>query len=491
MDLIPIQPLTSAAALRAAAPSQEQFAEGRIFAAQVLQLLDGGSVILGIGRERIAATSQAALQVGQKLLLKARGTGAARVFELVIQGALEAGGEVAPDVVEAEHPFRMLAQGQGLGELLSDLSQALSARGENAAAHVLSRELQQFAWTPGESGPELARQLLNSGLTHEARVLAQALERLPSAVLASAAEEVIALAFAELAGAIDVEPARRALGLQLQALLGDAQQLAHLQSAVLEGVDRGGIVGKALAEWIGPALERSLGPSVDAAVRARIAESFALAGLSPRLARAVLEALLGEHASLARVLEARAGVETRPETPDFKQWLSSALDRIEPGPEREALRAAHEALEAEQFVALARSSHGDGSSWVLALRDGSGFADARLVHRRNGERESQTGGGRERRIERAVLGLEFSCTGPVRAELALDRNALSVRIGVSRAEVAARLQASLDELSTRLSAPGRSVQLSIAVRAAEELRVPGAESDSHLSDGRLAIDRFG
>ncbi len=490
MDLIPIQPLTSAAAFRAAAPSQEQFAEGRIFAAQVLQLLDGGSVILGIGRERIAASSQAALQVGQKLLLKARGTGAARVFELVIQDAFEVGAEAATDARAAEHPYRLLAQGQGLGELLSDLTQALSAGGENAAAQALARELPQFAWTPGESGPELARQLSNSGLTHEARTLAQAMERLPNSALASAAEELLALTFAQLAGASEVEPARRALGLQLQKMLGDAQELARLQGAVIEGVDRGGIVGKALAEWIGPALERSLGASVDAAVRARIAESLALAGLSPRLARAVLEALLGEHAGLARVLEQGAAVQTRLETPDFKQWLSAALDRLEPGPEREAVRAAHEALEAEQFVALARASHGDGSSWVLALRDGSAFADARLVHRRSGERDSKTGAGRERRIERAVLGLEFSRTGPVRAELALDGNSLNVRLGVSRAEVAARLQASLDDLSTRLSAPGRSVQLSIAVRAAEDLRVPGADCDDHLSEGRLAIDRF-
>ena len=28
-----------------------------------------------------------------------------------------------------------------------------------------------------------------------------------------------------------------------------------------------------------------------------------------------------------------------------------------------------EALEAEQFVALARASHGDGASWLLALRE--------------------------------------------------------------------------------------------------------------------------
>ena len=133
MDLIPIQPLNSAAAFRATAPSQEQFAEGRIFAAQVLQLLDGGSVVLGIGRERIAATSQAALQVGQKLLLKARGSGAARIFELVIQDSFLAGAEQAESALEAQHPFRLLAQGQGLGELLSDLSLALSARGENSA----------------------------------------------------------------------------------------------------------------------------------------------------------------------------------------------------------------------------------------------------------------------------------------------------------------------------------------------------------------------
>src|SRR5687768_16810857 len=136
MDVFPLRPIAIQAVQGSAKSSQEQLAQGRLFAAEVLQLGDGGSVILGVGRERVAATNLAGLQVGQKLWLKLRETGTSRLFELVSQDDPEVGAlTLLPRREQGlDHPFRLLAQGQGLGELLGDLAQALAARGEQAPA---------------------------------------------------------------------------------------------------------------------------------------------------------------------------------------------------------------------------------------------------------------------------------------------------------------------------------------------------------------------
>lgn len=495
MDVFPLRPISIQAVQRSGQAAQEQIAESRLFAAEVLQLGDGGSVVLGVGRERIAATSQAGFEVGQKLLLRVRGFGASRVLELVSQELQGERGELVlhPQGLEENHPFLLLAQGQGLGELLGDLVQALESRGTRSPAQAseLAHTLGQFAFAPGDSGPKLAEHIANSGLSHEARTLARAFDSLPRAVQASAAEELISAAFTALEEPANVASIRAALGEQLARLLTDTGALEQLHKIPHEAGDRAGPAGRALREWIGPALERATGTRIAANVRAQIVEQLLLARLSPRLAQAVLTALLGEQAALAIVLEPEAATKQERAAPDLKQWLSDAIDKLEPGPERAAVSAAFDSLEAEQFVALARASQGDGASWVLALRDGTGFVDARLVHRRLEEREGDEAPSRKRPSERAVLGLEFSRTGPVRADLGLDGNVLHVRLGVSRGDVAEHLNATLEGLRARLEVSGRSVQLSVGVRAADELRVPGPDIDAHLGDGRAAVDRYG
>ncbi len=488
MDVIPLRPSAIQAVAHAAQRTQEQRAEGRIFSAQVLQLLDGGSMVLGVGRARVAATSQAALQVGQNVFLRFRGTGPGRVLELVGQEELEATGD-SPDV---SHPFRWLARGQGLGELIADLSQALTAGAERAspAARELERALGRFALSPGASGSDVARLVANSAISHEARALGRALDSLPSVALAAAAKELVSLALGDLPEDA-VGPLRRALGQELARLLGDVGELERLRALAPDASAGHGLATRALQSWIGRALESSFPPTLHAAQRSSIAEALQFARIAPRLARAVIEALLGESAGLARVLDEPAMLRTVATTPDLKQWLAEAMATLDPGVEREAVRQALETLEAEQFVALARARHGEGSSWVLALCEHGGFTDARLVHRRVESGEPEPGVEREGPVERAVLGLEFSRTGPVRADFALDRSALRVRLSVADEAIAERMNAAIEELSAALSSTGRSVQVTICVRAKEELRVPGPEADSHLAAGRPAVDRLG
>jgi len=492
MDVFPLRPISIQAIQGSAKASQEQLAEARLFAAEVLQLGDGGSVILGVGRERIAATNLAGLQVGQRLLLKLRGTGTSRVIELVSQDPAEAtaGIVVAEDGAGESHPFRLLAQGQGVGELLGDLAQALASRGESAsaAARKLASELGRFAFPPGETGSELAQHIANSGLSHEARTLARSIESLPAAALASAADELIAAAFAALGEPEEIAPLRLALTEHLARLLDDPSAVERLLRSLPATGDR---VGAALDQLLGRALEQSTGARVAASVQAEILERMLFARISPKLAAAVLRALLGERALLARALESDAPPGRENPAPDLKQWLSQAIDALEPGPERQAVTAALHSLEAEQFLALARASQGDGSNFAFALREGAAFSDARLVHRRLEEKDGGEANPKRPRGERAVLGFEFSRTGPVRADFGLDGATLHVRLGVSRSEVAEHLNARLGELRERLEASGRSVQITVGLRPADELRVPGPESDEHLADGRAAVDRFG
>ena len=488
MEPPPLRPNSIQPAQSVGAGAQERQAGGRVFSAEVVQTGAGGSLVLAVGRDRIAATSLAALQVGQRLLLRMRGSGASQVLELLTQTGLE--GEVAPIAAPLGeppvHPFALLAQGKGLGELLADLSQHLGAPAQTGKAptHGLARTLEAFAFAPGGSGAQLAQHLSSSPLAHEARSLAGALAQLPAPVLATAAQDLVKAAFAQSGDASAAANAREGIADQLARLLANPAALAQLSSPAGAAPSAFTV----LTDWLAPALARGQDSALAASARAGIVELLAVARLSPHLAHAVLAALLGERAPLLAVLAPTSAPQTVATLPDLKAWLLELSDTLESGSQRTAVHAALESLEAEQLLSVARSNIGEGSTVVFALRDGAAFADAQLVHRRSSEREAQDGKDNRGSIERATLGLEFSRTGPVRAELALDAGALRVRLFVSNEQVAAQCNTALDDLRARLEALGRSVQLQVGVLPREELRVPGAFADAALSDGRSAVN---
>lgn len=76
MDLPPLRPNSIVPIQRVGPGEQERQAGGRVFGAEVVQTSAGGSLVLAVGPDRIAATSLASLQVGQKLLLRLRRTAA-------------------------------------------------------------------------------------------------------------------------------------------------------------------------------------------------------------------------------------------------------------------------------------------------------------------------------------------------------------------------------------------------------------------------------
>ncbi|MBK8178396.1 MAG: flagellar hook-length control protein FliK [Planctomycetes bacterium] len=505
MDLPPLRPTAIPGMTGPANASQEKIAEGRLFQAQVVQLGDGGSLVLAVGRERIAATSQAGFQVGQRLFLRVKGSGAARVFELLGEAEFAALAEPAAPVDSESHPFRLLAQAAGVGSLLAELEARLGEARSDA------RSLGSFAFAPGGDADQLARSLARGGLGHETLRLARALEQLPQAVLVSTAEELLGAA---LAAAPDPRAARAELARLLGSALEGPQFAAALAEPRLQAGERAPPFTRLLLA-LGSLLDGLPSEPFPAAVREDLRDLIAVARISPALARAVSEALLGEGRSgaLAKILTELASESALPpafpptlpptlppggEVLDLKQWLLSALEKgqdgLEPsGRPTHALRGALAALEAEQFVALARSQAGEGQCLAFALRDGSRFADAHLIHRRlddseGDERSAERG---PRRPSRAVLGLDFSRTGPVRAEFLLDASNLRVRLDVGSEAVAGRLHAGLEALRERLAANGRNVQVQVGVRPLEDLRVPGPDSDLRLAGGRGAVDRLG
>jgi hypothetical protein len=318
--------------------------------------------------------------------------------------------------------------------------------------------------------------------------------------LVDAAEELVGAAFRALEASAVKTPAaptpslaaaRETVGQELARLLADPKVLAALLSpSGGAGESARGGAATLLGDRLEPALARALGAHWPASVRAQVAELLAFARLSPRLAQAVLETLLGERAALARELPraaASAMLASTGSAVEFKTWLAALADGPEAGPERAAARAALESLEAEPFVALARSQLSEGAHLAFALSDGRGFVDARLVHRRAQEREGD-GAQSATPSERAVLGLEFSRTGPLRAEFVLEPQALRVRLSVASEAVAQHLNGTLEALRAPLEALGRSVQLQVAVCPRDSLRVPGPEADALLGDGSHAVD---
>jgi hypothetical protein len=497
MDLPPLRPTAIPGMTGPANASQEKIAEGRLFQAQVVQLGDGGSLVLAVGRERIAATSQAGFQVGQRLFLRVKGSGAARVFELLGEAEFAALAEPAAPVDSESHPFRLLAQAAGVGSLLAELEARLGEARSDA------RSLGSFAFAPGGDADQLARSLARGGLGHETLRLARALEQLPQAVLVSTAEELLGAA---LAAAPDPRAARAELARLLGSALEGPQFAAALAEPRLQAGERAPPFTRLLLA-LGSLLDGLPSEPFPTAVREDLRDLIAVARISPALAHALSEALLSEvrPGALAKILAELASESAFPpalppegEVLDLKQWLLSALEKGQDGMEpsgrpTHALRGALAALEAEQFVALARSQAGEGQCLAFALRDGSRFADAHLVHRRLDDSESDERSAERgpRRPSRAVLGLDFSRTGPVRAEFLLDASNLRVRLDVGSEAVAGRLHAGLEALRERLAANGRNVQVQVGVRPLEDLRVPGPDSDLRLAGGRGAVDRLG
>jgi hypothetical protein len=157
---------------------------------------------------------------------------------------------------------------------------------------------------------------------------------------------------------------------------------------------------------------------------------------------------------------------------DFKAELLRAFERLADGPARDAVARALAGLEAEQLLNHARARAGEPQVFGFPVPDGAGGAGwttARLVV--SPREEGQKGpGGSEGETRRVVLGVSFSRTGPVRADLVLTAAGLHAQILVARRELAEALARDHDEL-VQLLGGERRVQLHSRLGSLAEVSV--------------------
>jgi hypothetical protein len=172
---------------------------------------------------------------------------------------------------------------------------------------------------------------------------------------------------------------------------------------------------------------------------------------------------------------------------DFKAALLGALSGSPTGPAHEAIKRMLAGLEMEQLTNLARRQAGEGFHWSLPVPDGSGWATVDLVLEREHDREQET----EERAEtgaRLTVGVSFSNLGPIRADLLMDGDDLTVRVVASRGATLAMLASRRDEIVDAFGASGLTVRLSIVPGTEEDVSMQTAAFDVSLLREHHLID---
>ena len=136
------------------------FQEGRVLSGEVLQRGDGSSVLIGIGRHRVAAEAQVRLQVGQRFMVLVQYEGGQPLLRLLSPQDMG-----ASKLLTA---MRALAtDASGVGKLFGHLVGQLRSSSGEAANSALER-LAGHAFKPSMGGVALANMLQRSGLFYEA-----------------------------------------------------------------------------------------------------------------------------------------------------------------------------------------------------------------------------------------------------------------------------------------------------------------------------------
>ncbi len=178
---------------------------------------------------------------------------------------------------------------------------------------------------------------------------------------------------------------------------------------------------------------------------------------------------------------------------DLKAELLRVLAELHDGPLREAVARALAGIEAEQLLNLARHHTGEPLVFSFPLPDGGAWTTAQLLVYPRGEHEQDGDAewSEEDGVQRLVLGVSFTHTGPVRADLMLTDELLTARVLVTRPELAQRLQADFPALAERIPAGGRAVKLLAGVGEAEDVEVRSNPLDMQLFRDNHLMDVSG
>ena len=462
MDPIGSSPLPLSGGIRPAQALQSDLVsvlrQGRIVAGEVLDLLDGSTLVIGLAGQRVQAENHVDLAPGDRFLARVDYVDGALVLQLA------GGSESADDALLKA--LRGLAGSELDARSVLDLLEEAGAPAASLPALFL----------PEEGGSALATLVRQGGLFQESSIRSVAAET-PMPGSQELAVDALARRILNEAGL----PAGRDAG----ALLGTLREAI---TAGLEELARGPVATRSLEAGLQLRAElvRTLGSHSLDSGRA-ILRGY-LAGLdAPALEHTGwlpwLALLLGERLDYSeRGLRRRALVQLLQE--DFKSRLVSLLQEAGSDGERDAARHALRAVEAEQLRNLARAKLGEPLHVGFLVPEGAGAANAHLLVPQRQEGGSEGGEDAGEQGERVTIGVDFTRLGPLRAEVLLKHERLHVRLGAARPETVELLRTEFDTLTRLLSAKGREVSLSIVQREPEQ--AAAAETDlAYLRDHHL------
>ncbi|MEE8468187.1 MAG: hypothetical protein V3T22_07015 [Planctomycetota bacterium] len=452
--------------------------EGRVLTAQVLERSDGGTLMLGIGGQRVPAEGGPELEAGDRFLARVERHGGQLTLRPISAGAV--GDEMA--LLRAVRG--LLGQERPLAARLGDLAAALRtelaqpAAGERAdprLAHLLARVEAQVLGS-GADGESLRRLLTAGGLSYEATLAAAAAElgadNISAALRAlvdqllsmlrglglqteSGTQSIMTRALQAALRTLGGEPLSGALDPASLAQLGErlrAVLLANLRGAGPAGVRLAAVLesGSGWPRGNEGALLRALVQIPGALGKSALASSLgeaALAGLGRGLRGELLLHLLEEGGGALRELASRT--------------LGS--------------------LDLEQLMNAARREFGEAQHHSVVVSDGDRWTTAELFFLRRdgggeggdegdgGDGDSDGGGGQD--SFHVVVGVDFSALGPIRADLLVRGKKLAVRLRVTRPDVAQRIRRAASSLAESLEVGGHEVLLSVVDARPEEVEV--------------------
>lgn len=431
--------------------------DGR-FAAEVLQAHDDGTVLLRVGSERVPAKTEVPLAPGDNLSLMAEHRDGEVLLRVLPRGP--AVGERLARILGG-----LIAESRDAGtqharleEALRGVVQGVRDPGQVAEARDLLRALSSAVFQPGETGAELASKLGGGGQVALATLLAAALATRDADSLETLLKRLAAAIRGRLVAPLSPAGAvleAEALGTLLPGLLERALREAREGAGDLRR-SRGlraflGRLEGALARLVQG--EQALPHELRERVLAQLSRGGVFEGRETAILRAL--ALLDGSSALSGGTGAAALAEL---DSDPLGRLFASLFSVEDPEAREALQQRFTGRALEQLLNAARQSSGELLHHAIPLPDAGGFTTAHLFvgpdHQRDSMGQLQSG-------YRVVLGVDFSRLGPIRADLLLWQERLTVRLHVAQQDVADRLRLAASALEQQLAAAGVAVQLSV------------------------------
>jgi hypothetical protein len=464
MDPISTSPLPLSGGIRPAQALQGDLAsilrQGRIVAGEVLDLLDGGTIVIGLAGQRVQAENHVDLAPGDRFLARVEYLEGALVLQLA------GGGEAADDQLLAA--LRKLAGSELDARSVYELLEQAGVSGNDLPALL----------RPGEGGAALATLVRQSGLFRESALRAAAEDK-PLAAGRELAIDALARRILAQAGLADAPERAALLGLLRSGLAAGLDELARRASAP-RALEAGLQLRAELVRALGPHAADSGRAILRACLAGLDAPALEHAGWLPWIAL-----MLGERLDFGeRGLRRRALLQLLQE--DFKARLLALAQEAPGDSEREAAGRALRAVEAEQLRNLARARLGEPLHVGFLVPEGAGVANAHLLvqpRREGGSSEPEAEG---EPGERITVGAEFSRLGPLRAEILLKHERLHLRLCASRPATVELLHGELEALRAELARGGREVSLSIVQQEPEKADLAGGDlaylREHHLMD---------